>query len=193
MSEEKIRCFISVDIDNHTVLDNLYELQKALKKAGADIKLVDVNNLHLTLKFLGDIVYSIVKEVCGVIDDVVFHPFDIELKKVGVFPSMKRISVVWVSIEKGNSELLNIFNQLESKLYQIGFQPEKRKFVTHITVARVRSRRNRKALVQILGDVKNREFGVIRVSAIKLKKSVLTPKGPIYSTIHEATAKHQKT
>jgi len=189
LSEERIRSFVAVDIDNQIVLDSFRELYTALKDTGADLKLVDVNNLHITIKFLGDLSRDLLDEVCGIMDEIKFQPFDVELKEVGVFPSMRRVNVVWVGMERGEVELLDIFNQLESRLGRIGFKPDRVGFVPHITVARVRSGRNRDALTNSISSMKSKEFGIFGVNSIKLKKSVLTPQGPIYSTLHEAKAK----
>lgn len=188
MSEGDLRCFIAVEVVDMKVLDGLLELGKALTATGAAVKLVEAQNIHATLRFLGNVSRSRVEAVGEVLDEVEFYPFDVELKGVGVFPNLRRVNVVWVGIERGDVELLNVFNQLEAKLKGIGFKPDRRGFSPHITVARISSGRNRDALVDVVSDWSDREFGVFGVDAIQLKKSVLTPRGPIYSTLHEATA-----
>lgn len=188
MSEGDLRCFIAVEVADTRVLDSLLELGKALTATGATVKLVEAQNIHATLRFLGNVSRSRVEAVGEVLDEVEFYPFDVELKGVGVFPNLRRVNVVWVGIERGDVELLNVFNQLEAKLKGIGFKPDRRGFSPHITVARISSGRNRDALVDVVSDWSDREFGVFGVDAIQLKKSVLTPRGPIYSTLHEATA-----
>ena len=108
-----------------------------------------------------------------------------EFKGVGTFPNIRNPRVIWVGIEKGASELSEIYGQLEPKLRKIGLIPDKKGFSPHLTIARVRSGRNRSELVNILGDLKLYDFGVMRADILRLKKSTLTPTGPIYSTIHE--------
>jgi len=193
LSEDRIRSFIAVDIDDQRVLDSLRDLQRALGETGAEVKLVEVDNLHVTIRFLGDVSQGSVDKICGIMDEIEFQSFDVELREVGVFPSMTRVNVVWVGIERGNLELLRIFNQLEQKLEGIGFKPDGRGFSPHITVARVRSGRKIKDLADAVSNMKNMGFGVFNVNSVKLKKSDLTPKGPIYSTLHEARAKREKT
>jgi len=193
LSEDRIRSFIAVDIDDQRVLDSLRDLQRALGETGAEVKLVEVDNLHVTIRFLGDVSQGSVDKICGIMDEIKFQSFDVELREVGVFPSMTRVNVVWVGIERGNLELLRIFNQLEQKLEGIGFKPDGRGFSPHITVARVRSGRKIKDLADAVSNMKNMGFGVFNVNSVKLKKSDLTPKGPIYSTLHEARAKREKT
>jgi 2'-5' RNA ligase len=192
MSEGSLRCFVAVEVVDIKVLDNLITLGKALTTTGATVKLVEAQNIHATLRFLGNVSLSRVEEVGELLDEVEFYPFDVELKGVGVFPNLRRVNVVWVGIERGDVELLNIFNQLEAKLKGIGFKSDRRGFTPHITVARVSSGRNRDALVDVVSDWRDREFGMYRVDAIQLKKSVLTPRGPIYSTLHETSARERE-
>jgi 2'-5' RNA ligase len=178
-----------VEITEPAVLENLRRLGTTLTETGADLRLVEVKNLHITLRFLGNVPRSLIDEANGVLDTIEFQPFDVVLKGVGVFPSMQRINVVWVGIEQGSAELLHVFSQLEPKLRRMGFKPDRRGFVPHITVARVKSGRNRDVLANTVSNVSGMEFGGFGVDAIKLKKSVLTPKGPMYSTIHEVAAR----
>jgi 2'-5' RNA ligase len=96
--------------------------------------------------------------------------------------------VVWVGIKQGGEELTQIFRQLEPKLRQIGVPPDDKGFSPHMTIDRVRSALNRDALAAYVENMKGEEFGKMAVNAVRLKKSTLTPKGPIYTTIHEVTA-----
>ena len=192
MAEGDIRCFVAVEIVDTKILDNFLTLGKALTTTGAIVKLVEAQNIHITLRFLGNISRNRVEEVGKLLVEVEFCPFDVELKGVGVFPNLRRVKVVWVGIERGNVELLNAFNQLEEKLKGIGFKSDRRGFSPHITVARVSSGRNRDALVEVVSDWSDWEFGGFRVNAIQLKKSVLTPRGPRYSTLQEASARQWK-
>jgi len=189
LSGEEIRSFIAVEINEPEILDNLRRLGTTLTDTGANLRLVEVKNLHITLRFLGNVSYSLIDEVNGVLDKIAFQPFEVVLKGVGAFPSMRRVNVVWVGIEQGSTELLHVVSQLEPKLRGIGFKPDRRGFVPHITVARVKSGRNRDVLANTVANVSGMEFGGFGVDAIKLKKSVLTPKGPMYSTIHEVSAR----
>ena len=132
---------------------------------------------------------NLIDEVNGVLDKIAFQPFEVVLKGVGAFPSLRRVNVVWVGIEQGSAELLHVASQLEPKLRGLGFKPDRRGFVPHITVARVKSGRNRDVLANTVANVSRMEFGGFGVDAIKLKKSVLTPKGPMYSTLHEVSAR----
>lgn len=188
MTEDMTRCFIAVDIDEKKIMDSISELQKAFVDAGADLKLVETANIHITLRFLGETSKDIVEKVCQEMKGVEFKPFEVELKGVGAFPNLNRINVIWIGIQTGAKELDNISNQLESRLRKIGFRQDDRGFSPHITITRVRSGRNREKLANMISEAKNKDFGIIGVKSIKLKKSVLMPEGPIYSTLYEAVA-----
>ena len=112
----------------------------------------------------------------------------IQFAGLGAFPNLRRISVVWVGMTRGHQELADIFQQLEPKLRQIGLPPDDKGFSPHMTIARVRSGINRDALAKHIENMRDHDFGQMTVKAVRLKKSTLTPKGPIYTTIHEANA-----
>lgn len=188
MSEDRIRSFIAVEIGDKKVMDNILSLQKTIIDTDADLKPVEAENIHITLRFLGEAPTSVVEKVYEEMKKVEFKAFEVELKGVGAFPSMSRINVVWIGIQKGIGELNNIFSQLEPRLRKIGFHSDDRGLSPHITIVRVRSGRNKDKLARIISETQGKEFGIIRVESIKLKKSVLTPEGPIYSTLREVRA-----
>jgi len=159
--------------------------QRGLEATRAQLKLVDPEILHLTLRFLGEIPQPTVEEVKNAMDAVHFPSFDVEFSGLGAFPSLKRINVVWVGIKQGQEQLSEIFRQLEPKLRQIGLPPDNKGFSPHLTIARTRSGLSREALAGYVSSMADQDFGKIPIRAVRLKKSTLTPKGPIYTTIHE--------
>lgn len=185
MSNERIRSFISVDLDDVGIREKIASAQKDLEKTGADLKLVEPEIMHLTLRFLGEIPESTVQKVKEILDGVRFQPFDANFSGLGAFPNLNRINVVWVGIVHGHEELRGIFEQVEPKLRQIGMSPDNKGFSPHLTIARVRSGRNKTALADTVSKMKDLAFGNMPVTCVRLKKSTLTPKGPIYTTIHE--------
>jgi len=180
-----IRSFIAFDVDDERVLGNLSKVQRTLLETGADLKIVEPENIHVTLKFLGDIPASMVDKVHEEMKKVAFTPFNIRIKGLGAFPNLRRITVVWVGIEEGAEELTKICNQLESNLRTLGFKPENRGFSPHITIVRVRSGRNKTELAKLIEEMAGYELGVIKAECLRLRKSVLTPKGPIYTVLKE--------
>jgi 2'-5' RNA ligase len=92
---------------------------------------------------------------------------------------------LWVGIREGADKLRDIFNQLEPHLQSLGFRADSRGFSPHLTIARVRSGRNKGELAKLVNENLNYEFGTVRAECLRLKRSDLTPKGPIYSTLKE--------
>lgn len=182
---EGIRSFIAFDIDSESVLKRMAEVQTMLTKTGADLKLVEPKNIHMTLRFLGNITPSTVEKIFEEMKKVQFVPFDVRLHGVGAFPNPRYPRVVWAGITQGADQLRSIFEQLEPKLLGLGFAPDSKGFSPHLTIARVRSGRNRVELAKCLSENENCEFGVIDAKCLKLKRSDLTPRGPIYSTLKE--------
>ena len=185
MVEEKIRSFIAIEVNAVDVQECIMRFQKALLDTNADLKLVKAENIHITLKFLGDITPTMKEKISEELKMIHFSPFELEFRDVGVFPRLNRINVVWIGIKKGVPELIDLYNQIESRLTQIGFCQETRRFRPHLTVARVRSARNKNKLAKIIIDQQNSVFGSLLVDSIKLKKSILMPMGPQYSTLLE--------
>lgn len=143
------------------------------------------------MRFLGEISTETVEKVIEQMKEIKSQSFDIEFKGIGTFPNIKNPRVIWIGIKKGSIELKEIYAQLEPRLRKIGFNPDKKGFSPHLTIARVRSGRNRKTLTDTLGHMELHEIGIIRAEILKLKKSTLTPSGPIYSTMHEVVLDSQ--
>ena len=169
-----IRSFIAVDIDEFRVLDNILQLQRILQRTGAAIKPVERSNLHITLRFLGDIAPSLLAGIQESMHTVKFEPFDIEFKDVGVFPNSRRIKVVWIGIQRGSIELLHIYHQLEANLNKLEMKQNRKNWVPHMTIARIRSGKNKNLLLEEVNKMKNEEFGICHINSIRLKQSVFS-------------------
>jgi len=182
---ETIRSFIAFDIDNASVLQKIADAQSLLVKTGADLKLVEPKNIHVTMRFLGDITVSLAEKSFEEMKQTQFLPFDVKLQGMGAFPNVHYPRVLWVGITQGAEQLKSVFNELEPRLQGLGFAPDPKGFSAHLTVARVKSGRNKAELSKCVTENAAYEFGVIRATCLRLKKSDLTPRGPIYSTIKE--------
>ena len=188
MSADRIRSFIAVDLDDPTIKTKILNVQKDLELTGSQLKMVDPEILHLTLRFLGEIPQQTVERVKEILATVRFQQFELTLSGVGTFPSLSRINVVWIGITRGQEQLSEIFQQIEPKLRQIGMPADNKGFNPHLTIARVKSGINREALANAVTKMHALELGQIPVKYVRLKKSTLTPKGPIYTTIYETEA-----
>jgi 2'-5' RNA ligase len=182
---ETIRSFIAFDIDSEPVLKKLTDIQTLLAKTGADLKLVEPKNIHVTIRFLGNITTPTVEKIHEEMKKTQFIPFDIKIHGVGAFPDLRYPRVVWAGITQGADQLRSIFAQLEPRLRSLGFTPDPKGFSPHLTIARVKSGRNKAELAKSITENVNYEFGIIKAQCLRLKKSDLTPKGPIYSILKE--------
>ena len=182
---ESVRSFMAFDIDDEAVLKKMLDVQNLLIESGADLKLVKPENIHMTMRFLGNITPPMVEKIFEEMKKVQFVPFDVKLQGIGAFPHLRYPRVVWVGMTEGADQMRGIFSQLEPRLRGLGFAPDRKGFSPHLTIARVRSGRGKTELVECINENANCEFGMVRDECLRLKKSDLTPKGPIYSTLKE--------
>ena len=188
-----MRAFIAIELPKDT-RDSLGRLQEQLKKAQADVKWVTPENIHLTLKFLGEVDDEKLKRISKAIEEAAQenHPYKIRIHSLGAFPKIDYLRVLWVGAEEGDAETRKIAKELEEKIIKIGIPKEGRSFSSHITIGRIRSTLNRERLVKELKNMQeifgkeNLEFCA---SKITLFKSTLTPKGPIYEVLKKFSLK----
>ena len=175
------RGFIAVDIPRSPALDALVA---DLRKASPSLKVVGTDQLHLTLKFLGDTEEGLVPEIVTAIRKATsgVQPFEIRVQGTGAFPSLSRMTVVWVGIE-GAEPLAKIAEALEISLESLGFPRERRPWKAHVTVARAKGSRDLDAARRILESHATDLFGTSSVDVVHLKKSDLTPQGARYNIV----------
>jgi 2'-5' RNA ligase len=180
----KFRAFISVDARPD---QRLASLLRELIRSKADLKVVRPELLHVTLKFLGDTDEDLVGRIADGMTSAVdgIGPFTMRFKGMGAFPSLSSIRVVWVGIEQGEA-LGEIARRLDSELQPLGFGRDEKGFKPHLTLARTRiNPRNSVAIQEIIQANGATDYGEYVVDRILLKKSVLGPQGPAYSTVIE--------
>ncbi|UCF12356.1 MAG: RNA 2',3'-cyclic phosphodiesterase [Thermoplasmatales archaeon] len=179
----EFRGFIAIDIN---VTPNVLNLLQDITNSNADVKLVEPQNIHITLKFLGDVQEDNIDEIEQIMENSVkeIDPFTLKLSGTGVFPNQNYIRVVWIGIK--DAEIIEtISTSIDERLSQLGFKREKRGFSAHLTIGRVKTAKNKQLLLKAIERYKDFEFSTQEVKSIKLKKSDLTPKGPIYTTLRE--------
>ncbi|MCX5680153.1 MAG: RNA 2',3'-cyclic phosphodiesterase, partial [Candidatus Omnitrophica bacterium] len=135
-----MRAFIAIELSEE-IKTVLHQVQSHLKYSGADVKWVEKENIHLTLKFLGEISEDKLKRIEEILDEIgkLFKPFELTLKDVGAFPKIESPRVIWAGLDKGAKESTEIVRRLDKELSDIGFEPETRPFAAHLTIGRVRS------------------------------------------------------
>jgi 2'-5' RNA ligase len=182
---ELIRSFLAFDIDNDDVRKRLASAQTRLVQTGADVKLIEPENIHVTMRFLGDVSVDMIEKIFEEMKKTEFTPFNVQICGLGVFPSLSYPRVVWAGITIGADQLQDIFNQVEPRLRALGFAPDSKGFSPHLTIARVRSAKNKAQLAEFVTKNASHEFGTIKSGCFRLKQSILSPKGPTYSTLKE--------
>ena len=182
-----MRVFIAIDIDEH-IRKSLGDLQNELQ-AKADIKKSDVKwvnpeAMHLTLKFLGEIRDEQVVDVCNITKDVAsrHESFELDVETVGCFGG-RSARVLWVGAGQNCDNLLQLQEDLEQHLDLAGWPKEARKFSAHLTLCRVRSSKAGVKLAQMTEGYKDFKLGTMPADSISVYQSQLTPKGPIYTIL----------
>jgi 2'-5' RNA ligase len=180
-----IRSFIAIDIPQET-RDRLAKIQEELKRSRAGVRWVRPGSIHLTLKFLGNVHPAQIDDIAEVAAQVVRDEpvLTLVLAGLGGFPSQRNPRVIWVGIQGDVQRLTGIQARLEQDVVPLGFAPEQREFRPHLTLGRVKDKRNRQALIDAMASLKLPEFNSFDVTEIILYKSDLRPTGAIYSKLH---------
>ena len=153
--------------------------------AALSVSWVAPENLHVTVKFLGNVDAARVPSVIDALRSAVrgHAPFDLEVGGLGAFPSATRARVLWAGLIGGTAPLGALAASVEDALAHLGFPREDRPFSPHITLARVREPRRSPELAEALGVASGRRFGQVAVPDIALMRSDLSPRGARYSTL----------
>ncbi|MEW6096428.1 MAG: RNA 2',3'-cyclic phosphodiesterase [bacterium] len=182
-----IRTFIAINMTNE-IKERLSKIQLELKKANADVKWVNHEGMHITLKFLGNVIIGELESVYQMVLEATsdFNQFTLSLSSLGTFPNLSSPKVVWVGVEKGKEQCIELAKRLDDNLLRLGFPVEQKEFIPHLTLGRVKSPRGRNELSKLISKVeKLKSFGQMEVSKIEVMGSQLTPKGAVYTTLRE--------
>jgi RNA 2',3'-cyclic 3'-phosphodiesterase len=184
-----VRTFIAVDFPPY-MLKKIEEITAFFRTLTPekDLKWVETNNLHLTIKFLGEIEEHKLAQVKHTLSQALKDQisFDIEINGLGIYPNRNNPRVIWLGI-MGANPLTEIHKVLNRELTALEFTPEQRAFSPHLTIARIRRHTDHKQARQIgeiLSEYKVESLGGITIEQVHLYQSVLTPSGPIYSLLH---------
>ncbi|VVB97184.1 RNA 2',3'-cyclic phosphodiesterase [uncultured archaeon] len=173
-----LRAFIAVELPERLVPE-IEKIESVLNTPG--IKLVEPKQVHITLKFLGDIPEDHVETIASALSQASCKPFEARIKGVGVFPKRAYIKVIWLGAQ-GNFDALH--DEVERVLAPFKFEKD-HQFSPHATLARVKQLRDKAALFEKLKKLEDIDLGTVNVDTITLKKSTLRPEGPIYETLRE--------
>ena len=176
-----MRLFIAFDVDDPRLMSEIEKIQGLLIREGVKGTFPKGDQLHVTIKFLGETPEDKVDIIKTRLSEIKAPKFEVFFDGVTGFPSLSSPRVVVIRLLE-NEILLKIFNDIEKIVSSLGFRRESRAFKPHLTIARVKKRWSWKHhLVNILSTI-SLDMG-LEVECIKLKKSVLTPSGPIYEDV----------
>ncbi|BEQ14028.1 RNA 2',3'-cyclic phosphodiesterase [Desulfoferula mesophila] len=189
-----MRSFIALEMPNQ-VKDFAAGLIRELKPTGADVKWVEPVNLHLTLKFLGEVDPGATADIITAVERACAGrpPLELAAQGCGAFPGPRAPKVVWLGLAGDIEPLAGLARAIEAALMPLGFEPEQRAFKPHLTLGRVRRpRRGSKApstapLSRALAGMATVAGPVFQAAGVALMKSTLTGSGPIYESLHHVT------
>jgi 2'-5' RNA ligase len=178
-----LRSFIAIELPE-TVKKALAEFQQELGKCGADVRWIRSENIHLTLKFLGnieedkaDIIAERLKGTCKG-----HSGFKVNISGTGVFPNKRSPRVLWAGISL-NEEIVTLQEGIEDAMASLGFEREKRRFSPHLTLGRLRSSRGKQAVLDKMDAYRENIFGIMDVDSVLLMRSDLGPSGAKHTKI----------
>lgn len=180
-----MRIFIGINFSDST-REEIERSLKPFKKIATPIKWVKPENVHLTLKFIGEVSpekYSQIEEVFTN-NDFNVGAFDLEIAGFGKFGRGRELNILWVGIEK-NETIKNLYQRIEDTLAKIGISKEKRPFKAHLTVGRNKKNFNFKPLFELLDKNADVHVTKFRVNAFQVFKSELFSTGPVYTILKE--------
>ncbi len=172
------RCFIAINLTLEAI-NEVRKIQKIIESKDLFIgKFTELKNLHLTLKFLGEITENNIKKIKERLKQISFGFFEGELENIGVF-SEHFIKIIWIELT-GN--VFELQKQIDEKLQDF-FEPEKR-FMSHITIARVKHVKDKKKLIDILKKINHKKIK-FKIDSFYLMESELKSEGPVYKVIEK--------
>lgn len=178
-----MRTFIAIELPEE-IKKEIERVQAPLKKTDAYVSWVKPGNIHVTLKFLGEVPEDKIDEVFSGTEQAVkgTKRFTMSLKGMGTFPDIKRPRVIWIGAGSGETELSQMAKRIEGEMEKIGFPKEKRGFSAHFTIGRVKSPKNIEKLMEM---VKSSDFQTedIVVNQVVVMRSQLHPAGAIYTPL----------
>ncbi len=181
---DTIRTFIAFKLPKN-IISSISEIQNRFKSYAFKARWVNPENIHLTLKFLGDINYTDIEKVSEtIINTANSHtPVSLAVKGAGVFPGIKRPRVIWVGLTGEIEKLVGIQNNIEENLEELGFPREKRPFRGHLTLGRIKGKINTKKLLDVIKKFEKFESKLFIADKIFLFKSELKSTGSVYTEL----------
>jgi RNA 2',3'-cyclic 3'-phosphodiesterase len=179
-----IRAFLAIELPE-ALRVGLAQVQEELKRSRADVRWVPVGNIHLTLKFFGNVPDDEIGPLAQAARDAAAEtaPLQLQATNAGAFPSPNAPRVVWLGLGGDMVPLTQLFYRLEKAFAALGYPPEGRAFNPHLTLGRVKSPGNRDKLARMLGKMPPVDWPPFEVKELILFQSVLSPQGSKYTPL----------
>ncbi len=185
------RLFIAIEIPKN-IKNALEAIENSLKETSCDARWANPDNIHLTLKFLGTVEIKNIGPIAQAMISAL-NPFKtmlVTLNKLDGFPSLNSARILWIGINDQNKKIEKLFLALEDAISPFGFKDEGKKFQAHLTLARIRSAKNKLNLIEKIKEINQKlKPQIFTIDRITLFESRLTPHGPVYSRLQQAHLK----
>lgn len=182
-----MRTFIAVDIPDG-IKQEMAKVQERLRQAGVDAGWTRPEGMHMTLKFLGEVHESRVKEIMSALKTAVSGSgvFRLEIAGAGAFPNAQSARVVWIGVGGELDRLTRLYSAVEDAMAGLGFAREERTFTPHLTIGRIKLIRSRGRWAAALDEIRNMRLPGFDVTGVNLMRSELRRSGAIYTEIGKA-------
>jgi RNA 2',3'-cyclic 3'-phosphodiesterase len=179
-ASKPVRTFVAVFPPPEIRAAAIAGARETVRRLGDRVRWIKPENVHLTLKFLGDVREEALGNLCAPLGEICARhaPFDVGLVGLGAFPSARRARILWVGVGAGSDQLRALAADLDAAFASLGFEREKRSYAPHMTLGRVRGRPASFDLPSDAGD----HLG-FRVRRVELVESTLAPEGAVYGTV----------
>ena len=190
--DEQVRVFVAIELPDD-VRVALARIQDSLRDApgGRAARWLATSSIHLTVKYLGEVSASSVSPIYDAVRSECEgrRPFEIRLAGLGCFPNVRRPRIVWVGVHEPSGQLSELQRDIESRLAQLGYPAEARRFSPHLTIGRGRrgaSKAQVAALGRLIADSGAGEVARLTVDGVSVMRSDLLPSGAIYTQLARA-------
>ena len=182
-----VRAFVAIE-SSGGVASRAAALIEKLRAADAKVTWVAPDNMHWTLKFLGDVNLTATAEICAVLQEAVTElpAFDVQVNGLGAFPNTDRPRTIWLGVTEGEEVLADLAEKIDRRLAALGYKPEGRRFKPHLTLGRVRGVQNIDALSELLKAKADFVGGPMEIDEVTLYTSYMERQGPRYEALCRA-------
>ena len=184
MMTDQLRTFVACELPRE-IRSEIGRIQESLKHRRLRLKWVRPENLHITLKFLGDVPVESIESIADAIGKAVhnFSPMSLSARGIGVFPGIRRPRVLWIGIGGEFPQLARLQGAVATGLAAVGYPVDKRPYKGHLTIGRIKTAIDSRRLTQSLAEFADFETAPFRVGEVVVFRSQLKPDGPIYTRL----------